>query len=204
MCLVCSDSCLSPTQTEHLLVYSVSPASLGRSGCAARQKCFFGPARLLETVGRCPDLDPQRSEQNSRVGTVSRYSHYDVVAAGKGWNSDPWTMRAEDGYFYGRGVSDNKGALSISTFLNHPSEQPLVSRAGPLLAQIFAVRRLLQQCDTTDFCLAGFEMDTSQDPGNTVADCWWLQPACRSFTLQHAGRRLPGECAIHRGWQRGK
>ena len=41
-----------------------------------------------------------------------RYSHYDVVAAGKGWNSDPWTMRAEDGYFYGRGVSDNKGSCA--------------------------------------------------------------------------------------------
>ena len=40
----------------------------------------------------------------------ARYSHYDVVAAGNGWTSDPWTMRAEDGYFYGRGVSDNKGA----------------------------------------------------------------------------------------------
>ena len=38
-----------------------------------------------------------------------RYSHYDVVAAGKGWHTDPWTMRVEDGYFYGRGVSDNKG-----------------------------------------------------------------------------------------------
>jgi len=39
-----------------------------------------------------------------------RYSHYDVVAAGKGWSTDPWTMVAKDGYFYGRGVSDNKGA----------------------------------------------------------------------------------------------
>ena len=38
-----------------------------------------------------------------------RYSHYDVVAAGKGWSTDPWKMVAKDGYFYGRGVSDNKG-----------------------------------------------------------------------------------------------
>ena len=42
-----------------------------------------------------------------------RYSHYDVVAAGKGWSTDPWTMVAKDGYFYGRGVSDNKGPVRV-------------------------------------------------------------------------------------------
>ena len=31
-----------------------------------------------------------------------------------------------------------------------------------MLAQIFAVRRLLQQSDTSDFCLAGFDMETAQ------------------------------------------
>ena len=41
--------------------------------------------------------------------SMQRYSHYDVVAAGKCWNTDPWKMVAKDGYFYGRGVSDNKG-----------------------------------------------------------------------------------------------
>ena len=71
-----------------------------------------------------------------------RYSHYDVVAAGKGWSTDPWTMVATDGYFYGRGVSDNK---------------------GPLLAQIFAVRRLLQG-DPSEFCLMGFETEAPQEP----------------------------------------
>lgn len=78
---------------------------------------------------------------DSRKPLVIMYSHYDVVAAGKGWSTDPWKMVAKDGYFYGRGVSDNK---------------------GPLLAQIFAVRRLLQG-DPSEFCLMGFENETPQE-----------------------------------------
>ncbi|CAK0822509.1 unnamed protein product [Prorocentrum cordatum] len=54
---------------------------------------------------------------------VVLYSHYDVVEPGSGWVTDPWQVSAADGYLHGRGVSDNK---------------------GPLLAQLFAVRRLLQ------------------------------------------------------------
>jgi len=40
------------------------------------------------------------------------YGHYDVVpASSEGWDSCPFTMSARNGYFYGRGVSDNKGPL---------------------------------------------------------------------------------------------
>eukprot|EP00931_Biecheleriopsis_adriatica_P085906 TRINITY_DN60676_c0_g1_i1.p1 TRINITY_DN60676_c0_g1~~TRINITY_DN60676_c0_g1_i1.p1 ORF type:complete len:1375 (+),score=221.29 TRINITY_DN60676_c0_g1_i1:183-4127(+) len=74
---------------------------------------------------------------------VIMYSHYDVVALGRGWSTDPWQVVAKDGYFYGRGVSDNKGAL---------------------LAQIFAVRRLLKKSSATEldeFVLHGFDLDDS-------------------------------------------
>ena len=50
------------------------------------------------------------------VSVDRRYSHYDVVAAGKGWSTDPWKMVAIDGYFYGRGVSDNKGICQAEPF----------------------------------------------------------------------------------------
>lgn len=55
---------------------------------------------------------------------VVLYSHYDVVDAGHGWESNPWKLAARDGFLYGRGVADNK---------------------GPFLAQIFAVRKLLRR-----------------------------------------------------------
>ena len=37
--------------------------------------------------------------------------HLDVVPAGGGWDSDPFRMRMEDGFVYGRGVYDDKGPV---------------------------------------------------------------------------------------------
>lgn len=103
---------------------------------------------------------------------VVLYSHYDVVAAeaGPDWCGDPWQLTASDGYLHGRGVSDNK---------------------GPLLAQIFAVRRLLcgeghsrrrSRSDLVSFCLEEktdcsdgcpvnvlFLVDSREEAGDTAA-----------------------------------
>ena len=59
--------------------------------------------------------------------TVMFYGHYDVVSADSesdGWQSDPFTLQAVNGYLYGRGVSDNK---------------------GPVLAALYAVADIAQQ-----------------------------------------------------------
>ncbi|KJA17478.1 hypothetical protein HYPSUDRAFT_146481 [Hypholoma sublateritium FD-334 SS-4] len=43
------------------------------------------------------------------------YGHYDVITAPTtatgGWKSDPFTLTGRNGYFYGRGVTDNKGPI---------------------------------------------------------------------------------------------
>ncbi|OLL24367.1 putative di- and tripeptidase DUG2 [Neolecta irregularis DAH-3] len=49
------------------------------------------------------------------------YGHYDVISAEESWS--PWEVSGQDGYLYGRGVSDNK---------------------GPCLAAIYAVAELVQ------------------------------------------------------------
>jgi len=36
-------------------------------------------------------------------------AHLDIVAAGDGWDSDPFEMTVKDGKIYGRGATDNKG-----------------------------------------------------------------------------------------------
>ena len=43
--------------------------------------------------------------------TIGILAHLDVVPAGEGWNSDPFEMVEKDGYVYGRGVTDDKGAV---------------------------------------------------------------------------------------------
>lgn len=43
--------------------------------------------------------------------TIGILAHLDVVPAGEGWNSNPFEMIEKDGYVYGRGVTDDKGAV---------------------------------------------------------------------------------------------
>lgn len=42
--------------------------------------------------------------------------HVDVVPTGEGWHTDPWTLTEKDGYLYGRGVADDKGAAMIALY----------------------------------------------------------------------------------------
>ena len=43
-------------------------------------------------------------------------AHLDVVPTGEGWESDPYKMDERNGYLYGRGVSDDKGAAVASMY----------------------------------------------------------------------------------------
>ena len=43
-------------------------------------------------------------------------AHLDIVPAGDGWNTDPFDMTEKDGFLYGRGVSDDKGAAVASMY----------------------------------------------------------------------------------------
>ena len=52
-------------------------------------------------------------EGESKEIKLDILSHLDVVAAGTGWNSDPFKLLEKDGFVFGRGVADDKGpALS--------------------------------------------------------------------------------------------
>lgn len=54
------------------------------------------------------------------VGTgdklVGILAHLDVVPAGEGWDHNPFDMIEKDGYLFGRGVSDDKGAAVASMY----------------------------------------------------------------------------------------
>lgn len=55
--------------------------------------------------------------------------HLDVVPAGDGWSSDPYTLDERDGVLYGRGVNDNKGpAVMLLHALKYLSENERLKR----------------------------------------------------------------------------
>lgn len=52
-------------------------------------------------------------ESEKQLATIC---HVDVVPAGPGWNSDPFTMERRDGWLLGRGVIDDKGPAVLSLY----------------------------------------------------------------------------------------
>ena len=56
-----------------------------------------------------------RLGRDKKKRTVTFYGHYDVQPAmERDWTTDPFEMNAIDGYFYGRGTSDNKASKDFS------------------------------------------------------------------------------------------
>ncbi len=56
------------------------------------------------------DYYAAHAEYGEGDGNAIVMSHMDVVPAGEGWDTDPYTMVIKDGMAIGRGVADNKGA----------------------------------------------------------------------------------------------
>ncbi|MBR2834637.1 MAG: Sapep family Mn(2+)-dependent dipeptidase [Coriobacteriales bacterium] len=50
---------------------------------------------------------------------IATIAHLDVVPAGTGWSSDPYSMIFRDGYLMGRGVLDDKGPAVLSMYAAH-------------------------------------------------------------------------------------
>ena len=60
------------------------------------------------------DYYAAHAEYGEGEGNAVVMSHMDVVPAGEGWDTDPYTMVIKDGMAIGRGVGDNKGAGIIA------------------------------------------------------------------------------------------
>ena len=60
---------------------------------------------------------PLPNELGKARGAIAFFSHLDVVSPGEeGWSSDPFTPYVRDGWLFGRGSSDNKGAFASVLF----------------------------------------------------------------------------------------
>ncbi len=52
--------------------------------------------------------------EGEEIGIIG---HLDIVPAGTGWQTNPFTLTEKDGFLYGRGISDDKTPLLLSLYL---------------------------------------------------------------------------------------
>ena len=105
---------VNPPGNEYLAA-QVAAAYLTRNDIASSiHEAAPGRANLLAFVG-----------SGGPVTVVA--AHLDVVPAGEGWHTDPFTPTIKDGCLYGRGVTDNKGPLAslllLAAFLKRHERQ---------------------------------------------------------------------------------
>ena len=69
--------------------------------------------------GRNPVILGTFRSRSSKAKSLLFYGHYDIVTAATGsssWTDDAFTLSGRDGFYYGRGVSDNKGPVLAAMF----------------------------------------------------------------------------------------
>jgi di- and tripeptidase/Cys-Gly metallodipeptidase DUG1 len=126
------DSDLVQTLKDFIAIPSISGNTQNREDCFQAAKFV---SRLLEKCGAVTKMiKPEnqnptvlaRFEADPAFPTITFYGHYDVQPAQEPtWKYNPFEVQTVDGYFYGRGTTDNK---------------------GPILAFIFAVMELIDKC----------------------------------------------------------
>ena len=85
----------------------------GKDAAAAVDKAMELCAKYDLNAKNC-DYYAMHAEIGSGEENAVVMAHLDVVPAGEGWLSDPFTMDIRDGFAYGRGVSDNKGPAIVA------------------------------------------------------------------------------------------
>lgn len=87
----------------------------------------FGVGSSTEDSPSCvnPIVLARFESSNPSARTVAFYGHYDVMPVDVNkWDTHPWKLTSVNGYFYGRGATDNK---------------------GPIIAMVFAIKKLLDE-----------------------------------------------------------
>jgi di- and tripeptidase len=69
--------------------------------------------------GRNPIVLGKFRSRGTKAKSILFYGHYDVVTASTGstqWTDDAFSLAGRNGFYYGRGVSDNKGPILAGMF----------------------------------------------------------------------------------------
>ena len=87
----------------------------GRESARALETVLAMAERLGLTVKNV-DNYAGHAEYGEGEETAAVLAHVDVVPAGEGWESDPYTMVIRDGCCYGRGTADDKGEAIVALY----------------------------------------------------------------------------------------
>lgn len=82
-------------------------------GCREALDWFVDKARSYGLTARNVGNRCAYAEVGSGKTCIGVLAHLDVVPAGNGWATDPFTMVEENGKVYGRGVGDDKGSVVV-------------------------------------------------------------------------------------------
>ena len=99
----------------HNSIYSEDEKPFGKANRAVLDEAL----KLMSDSGlKTNNLDyycgyGEAGEGDKVIGILA---HLDIVPAGEGWKSDPFTLLNKDDVLYGRGVSDDKGAVIASLY----------------------------------------------------------------------------------------
>ncbi len=85
----------------------------------ANADCLDAALKIVEKLGMKPvNLDNYigYGEVGEGKEVIGVLGHLDIVPVGEGWNTDPLKVTEINGNLYGRGVSDDKGALIAGAY----------------------------------------------------------------------------------------
>ena len=95
------------------------PAEDGAPCGAASREVLNVAASMLEKQGFAVDNFEDimiTADLGKTPALLGILAHLDIVDAGEGWSTDPFTMTVKDGKILGRGVIDNKGPAIASMY----------------------------------------------------------------------------------------
>lgn len=143
-------------------------------------------SRGLETKDFTVCTEAEVKGRDSR--TVGIITHTDVVPAGEGWDSDPFTLTKRDGWLVGRGICDDKGPAVLSIwcakFFNDKKCSPEHS-----IRLIFGSDEESGMSDLPVYLSSRKAPDFTFTPDGTYPVCNGEKGSCRGAFFFHPGSK---------------
>jgi succinyl-diaminopimelate desuccinylase len=168
-------------------------------------------AELFRQDGFSVEVDEYKPGRANMIATLENgdgpvfafNTHTDVVPAGEGWSSDPFTLRERDGKLFGRGACDAKGPLAAMIEAMRLLNGQRASWRGKLLGVFVGdeevasegAKRYAASRPKVDFAVIGEPTSNS----SVIAHKGSLRPWIRIHGVSaHSGTPDAGENAIYK------